>query len=107
MVKRTQHQKIIAAMCNEPAKKWWLAADFQRPELGDNLVGYEATARMSELSKLYPGLIGTEREGRFRKIRLIFENIGVHYNKWPWEVRKILIDYNLMPSTARNNLELF
>jgi hypothetical protein len=47
--------------------KKWTAKDFQ---YGDNFVGYEASARMSELNKMYPDLFITGKEGRFRTLSI-------------------------------------
>lgn len=67
----TQHEKILALMRAYPDKEWWRASDFQKPDLPGHLfVGYEATARISELSKMSPRVVDVEREGRFRLIRL-------------------------------------
>lgn len=69
----TQHQKIVATMCKYPEKKWWLASDFMKPDMGDLFVGYEATARLAELVGDYPDMFETERQGRFRAVRMQFE----------------------------------
>lgn len=69
----TQHQKIVAQMCKYPEKKWWLASDFMQNNLGDLFVGYEATARLAELVGDYPDMFETERQGRFRAVRIKFE----------------------------------
>ena len=78
-----QQEMILRAMFNHPDKKFWLAKDFMQ---GEYFVGYEASARMSELLKLYPNaLIGT-KDGRYRvisinwkakdEINLIMERLG-------------------------------
>lgn len=69
----TQHQKIVALMCKHHTKQWWLASDFMKPELGDLFVGYEATARLAELIGDNPDMFETERQGRFRAVRVRFE----------------------------------
>lgn len=71
--KLTQHQKIVAYMCMHPNKKWWLASDFMKPDMGELFVGYEATARLAELIGDNPDMFETERQGRFRAVRLKFE----------------------------------
>lgn len=63
----TQQEKIIKIMEREP-ERWWFAKDFMQPGLGDYFVGYEATARLSELAN--KGLVETKRVGRFRAVRL-------------------------------------
>ena len=44
-----------------------MATDFQR---GDYFVGYEASARMSDLVRIYPDLFIVDRLGRFRTLSI-------------------------------------
>jgi len=74
VTKLTQHQKIVATMCRNPEKQWWLASDFMKDGLGEFFVGYEATARLAELVKENPGMFETEYQGRFRAVRVKFES---------------------------------
>lgn len=73
VAKLTQHQKIVAYMCQHPDKKWWLASDFMQDGMGQFFVGYEATARLAELVGDNPTMFETERQGRFRAVRVKFE----------------------------------
>ena len=50
--------------------KKWTAKDFQ---YGDNFVGYEASARMSDLVKMYPELFIVSKVGRFRALEINWE----------------------------------
>lgn len=77
----TQHQKIVAQMCKHPDKKWWLASDFMKSDLGELFVGYEATARLAELVGENPDMFETERQGRFRAVRMRFETGKEWYEK--------------------------
>lgn len=63
----TQHNRILKAMLDNPGKKFWTASDFQH---GQYFVGYEATARMSELITKHPNLIIPGKEGRFRTLSI-------------------------------------
>ena len=74
---KSQHDKILALMiARKGQQEWFYAPDFQKPGLPPELfVGYEATARMSELAKLYPMMIESKRDGKYRYIRFRFENI--------------------------------
>ena len=63
----TQTNRILKAMLDNPGKKYWTASDFQH---GEHFVGYEATARMSELINKHPELIIPGKEGRFRTLSL-------------------------------------
>jgi len=62
-----QHDTILTAMIEHPEKKTWKASDFQKEPY---FVGYEASARMSELAKIYPDLIITGKDGRFRTLSI-------------------------------------
>ena len=70
--KLTQCDTILKALLLNENKKNWTAKDFQD---GEFFVGYEATARMSELSKKYPNLLIVVKSGRFRTLSLNLENI--------------------------------
>ena len=63
----TQANKILKAMINNPGKKYWTAKDFQS---GEHFVGYEATARMSELINKHPKLFISGKDGRYRTLRI-------------------------------------
>lgn len=65
----SQENTILKAMLGNKDKVWWYAKDFQH---GEYFVGYEATARMSELLR-YPFVI-PGKDGRFRTIRIDWEN---------------------------------
>lgn len=84
----TQHEKIFIIMLrdfkntNEIRRKFWRASDFQE-EWYKIFVGYEATARMSELVGEYPFAFNTRRNGRFREIQFKFEEARQIYNKLP------------------------
>lgn len=69
----TQHDKILALMIKFRGKKeWFKASDFMLQGLGVYFVGYEASARMSELVKKYPYIFETKTEGRFRYAKINF-----------------------------------
>ena len=63
----SQYEIILKAMLNNKNKVWWTASDFQQ---GDHFVGYEATARMSELKQKYLGLFNEKKIGRFRALSI-------------------------------------
>ena len=66
-----QYDIILYAMLKHPEITWWYAKDFQH---GNYFVGYEASARMSELAKMYPDVLIAERDGRFRTLRVNWKN---------------------------------
>lgn len=61
----TQCQKIVKAMLENQNKKVWYAKDFQ---FGENFIGYEASARMSEVAQMYYDIIIAGKDGRFRTL---------------------------------------
>lgn len=56
---------ILKAMLEND--KEWTAKDFQS---GKYFVGYEASARMSDLVKMYPDLFIISKIGRFRSLQI-------------------------------------
>ena len=64
----TQCQKILNYMWNErDGKKVWYGKDFQHEPY---FIGYEATARMSDLLRMYPQIFIARKDGRFRTLEL-------------------------------------
>ena len=66
----TQVEKILKAMLDNPQHKVWYAKDFQS---GKYFVGYEATARMSDVIRLYSDLVIVGKDGRFRTLEIDWE----------------------------------
>lgn len=66
-----QCEKILYAMLKHPEITWWYAKDFQS---GNYFVGYEATARMSDLIRMYPEVLIAEKDGRYRTLRVNWKN---------------------------------
>lgn len=99
----SQHQKIIARMClMEPLypHKWWYAPDFMvaghTTILGqheDLFVGYEASARLSELAKQFPNMIESRREGKYFYRRIRLERLDEWYNDIPEELKFVVSMY--------------
>ena len=70
-MKYTQCETILKIMLENPSKEWWSAKDFQK---GRYFIGYEATARMSDLLRMYPDLFYVKKDGRFRTLELNLDN---------------------------------
>lgn len=66
-----QYDVILKAMLENRGKRTWTAKDFQS---GKYFVGYEATARMSELAYSYGDLFIVGKEGRFRTLAINWES---------------------------------
>lgn len=77
----TSYDIILSAMINDKYKKSWTAKDFQS---GEYFVGYEATARMSELKNKYPDLFIVGRDGRFRTLSINwdYEDIDIFIKEY-------------------------
>lgn len=89
----TQHQKIIAMMCKNHTKEWWLPTDFMKFEAGEFFVGYEASARLSELQNNYPYIFETRQAGRFKERRLRFDTGKDWYNDAPQWMQVVIKRY--------------
>lgn len=62
-----QRERIIYAMIKNRGKKYWYAKDYQ---IGEDFVGYEASARMSEVANIYEDIIDVGKDGRYRVLSL-------------------------------------
>lgn len=69
--KLSQMDTILYAMLENKKRIWWSAKDFQN---GKYFVGYEATARISELVDKYEDLIKVGKDGRFRIISINWDS---------------------------------
>ena len=83
-MKLTQCDVILKAMLENKDKNIWTAKDFQS---GKHFVGYEASARMSDLTRLHPDLFIIGKEGRFR-------TLSVNWGQEK-EIDELLKKYNL------------
>ena len=83
-------------MTKHPDIKWWYAKDFMQPDLGECFVGYEATARLSELAQEYPLMIESQKDGRFMKRRFRFEAVHEFYDDLPDRMKCIMWDAGLI-----------
>ena len=63
----TQCEKIIKAMLDDTNKVMWYAKDFQT---GKNFIGYEASARMSEVQQIYKDIVISGKDGRYRTLSI-------------------------------------
>lgn len=86
-------------MLGAPSKIWFLPQDFMQSQLGDKFVGYEASARLSELASKYPEMIESRRNGKYIARRLKVENFYVFSRTIPDELAQIFDKYNVTGST--------
>lgn len=112
----TQQEKIVSLMIRRRGQQeWFLPQDFMKPELNHLFVGYEASARLSELAKEYPFIIESRREGKYMARRFRFENYDeiwektgpewheIFQNEGFWKVMGVSakVDKNLPPNTIK------
>lgn len=72
--------RIVAKMIRTKDKKFFMAGDFQDPEIR---VGWEASARMSDLARKYPQIVEATRSGRYRYLCFRFDNIAEMFSTLP------------------------
>ena len=83
-MKLTQCDVILKAMLEKKDKIVWTAKDFQA---GEHFVGYEASARMSDLVRMYSDLFIVGKDGRFRTLTINWEQEK--------EIKELLKKYDL------------
>jgi len=94
VINMDQHQKIITLMMKLLYQKdWFLPQDFMQSSLGDLFVGYEASARCSELGKWYPELIESQKQGKYVARRIRVENMEKALITLPEDLKKIVNYY--------------
>lgn len=89
-----QRDKILAYMAKQP-DKWYYPYDFMPPRMEMNseyFVGYEASARLSELASDYPEMIETQQDGKYKRRRFNLNTYGLWYPTLPKELQQILKD---------------
>ena len=75
-------------------QEWFYPYDFMPPRLGmgdECFVGYEATARLSEIHRGSFKLTEAVRDGKYKKHRLILDNVRAHLHEIPEDMRIPLI----------------
>lgn len=89
----TQQQKIVARMCQHSDKMWWLPTDFMRSDAGEFFVGYEASARLSELQRENPEMFESRRAGKYMERRICFETGKEWYPKLSKDLQAMVKRY--------------
>jgi hypothetical protein len=81
---------------------WFYAPDFMQTSTpSDCWIGYEASAVLSRLTRDYPTMFETKKEGKYRYVRFIFKNLKLIEETVPRKVWE-LVDYELRK--LNNNL---
>lgn len=93
MPKLTQQERIVAIMCINKTKRWWKPHEIMNAGTGDLFIGYEASARLSELASDHPDMIESKREGKFYMRRMRFETGKEWYGDMPKGIKQVISRY--------------
>lgn len=91
MKELTQHQKILAIMLRNPKQEWWHGEELM--SLGEFFVGYEASARLTELCGNYPFMFERRKSpkgNRQLQTRIRFEDMAEILLKVPPPQRRFI-----------------
>lgn len=111
---KTQHEKIISLFIRmKGLKEWFYPYDFMTDDLGDNFVGYEATARLSEVTRKFPLMFEVKNDGKYKVRRFRFEAIPALLNSvsQDWrnfiigELNKNCVEYQIIQKVPIHNEE--
>lgn len=95
-----QIEKVLVGLIRAKGE-WMLPVDFMRPESGELFVGYEASARLSEAAKLYPGLIESKQQGRFKARRFRIDCTVADFSALPDVVKDATMRYLTMSGVGK------
>lgn len=99
MAKLTQQERIVAIMCINKEQKWWKPHEIMNTGSGEFFIGYEASARLSELAREYPEMIDSKREGKFYLRRMRFEAAREWFPQMPKNIQNVIRRYYKKPGT--------
>ena len=85
----SQKGKIVMYMVSNQDTMWFYPYDFMKKALGNLFVGYEASARLSELRSEYPLIFKGQKDGKYMMTRIDYEMLEKHQSKLPTELRLI------------------
>lgn len=96
----TQAKNILEHMLREKDRQtWFYPPDFMRGGM-QNFVGYEASARLSELASDYPDMIESRRRGKYMERRIRFETIPLWWPQLPEDYQQLFIAYDAKPEAT-------
>lgn len=85
-----QTEKIFALMCyNRNNRSWWYPPMFMKETLGEFFVGYEASARLSELASKYPDMVESQKRDKYMWRRIRWETYDDWIRKLPQNLQDI------------------
>lgn len=97
MTNPTQQQKILTIMCQNQ-DRWFFPYDFMKPDLKELFVGYEASARLSELTKKYPLMFLSENAGKYIRRKLNMADYATWYHDLPHELQIVFMSEQGSPA---------
>lgn len=98
----TQEEKILTVMVMQSKQKsWFYPPDFMTPSLGEFFVGYEASARLSELATEYPDVFENKRRGKYIERRIRYEHIHDWWLMLPDNLRAIFRRQGIEPEPSK------
>jgi len=75
-----QHYKIMRIMLSKPRGTACIPPTFMQSDLGDLFVGYEASARFSELARDYPDIFFEEQHGKYKARTLLWDKLKERFD---------------------------
>lgn len=91
-----QSEKIVTIMAQKhrtSSKVWFVPSDFMKQDLGELFVGYEASARFSELARDYPHMFTSTKLGKFMSRKINWGTIDDWIDDIPVNLRNIVEKY--------------
>lgn len=91
-----QAEKIVTIMAmnrRSTSKVWFVPSDFMKQDLGELFVGYEASARFSELARQYPAMFTSTKLGKFLARKINWGTIDDWIDDIPVDLRNIVEKY--------------
>lgn len=85
-----QAEKVLAVMAFNRQRPWFYPPDFMREGMGKYFVGYEASARLSELASRYPDMIESKRKDKYMYRRIKWETIDTWLPGLPPNLKTIV-----------------
>ena len=93
------HEKLVGLFIEKRNQKiWFRASDLQGGSNPRFYVGYEATARISELVRDIPAMFENRRDGRFMERRVRYEAINEWWSLLPSTMKVLFEDAGITPN---------
>lgn len=96
----TQQEKVVAHMLNERARQeWFYPPDFMQGGM-QLFVGYEASARLSELATDYPQMVESRRRGKYIERRIRYDAVAEWWPLLPETLQGIFDRHGVSPASV-------